>query len=332
MSLLNLGYDSDDSDGEPPQLANVPSAPPTAQNGQPTSSNGTHAETKLPSAVNPSSLGGSKPSTPGAPVPSRTLRVSSPSGVEIIRKTASNTSNSPKESSTSVSRVPARAKLSTPSSSSSSRLSPMITNERQDTASSENADSNDTEGTGWNSDNDRDRVRELLRPPQFELPPEVEGDPDPELQAKVEKYMKYMEKGIRINDSFKKPLFRNPSIMSKQIEFLGLDEYGSNYPKDIFDPHGFPADAYYDRIYNLLQSGAQQSVYTTPFTGDIGSSATSLPPSLARTISFVSNTLAANRAASSGQEPASSDSNSRPRKSKWDQPGDGDRKRPRTSN
>ena len=36
--------------------------------------------------------------------------------------------------------------------------------------------------------------------------------------------------------------------MSKLIEFLNVDEIGSNYSKDSFDPHGFPAELYYDQI------------------------------------------------------------------------------------
>lgn len=36
--------------------------------------------------------------------------------------------------------------------------------------------------------------------------------------------------------------------MSKLIEFLELDEIGSNYLKEVYDPHGFPEDAFFDRI------------------------------------------------------------------------------------
>jgi hypothetical protein len=34
--------------------------------------------------------------------------------------------------------------------------------------------------------------------------------------------------------------------MSKLIEFLGLEEYGTNLPPYLFDPKKFPKEAYYD--------------------------------------------------------------------------------------
>jgi hypothetical protein len=42
--------------------------------------------------------------------------------------------------------------------------------------------------------------------------------------------------------------FRNPHLYAKLVEFFGLDEFGSNLPKDIYDPHGFPATGYAEAI------------------------------------------------------------------------------------
>ena len=35
---------------------------------------------------------------------------------------------------------------------------------------------------------------------------------------------------------------RNPSIYEKLIEFMGIDEGGSNFPKDVFDPQKYRND------------------------------------------------------------------------------------------
>ncbi|KAM3860081.1 SAP30-binding protein [Diretmus argenteus] len=46
----------------------------------------------------------------------------------------------------------------------------------------------------------------------------------------------------------KKKEFRNPSIYEKLIQFCSIDELGTNYPKDMFDPHGWSEDSYYEAL------------------------------------------------------------------------------------
>lgn len=48
--------------------------------------------------------------------------------------------------------------------------------------------------------------------------------------------------------------FRNPSILTKLIEYLELDEYGSNFPVSVFDPKGFPEEAFYDQLAMVQQA------------------------------------------------------------------------------
>lgn len=42
------------------------------------------------------------------------------------------------------------------------------------------------------------------------------------------------------------------SIYEKLIQFCGIDELGTNYPKDMFDPHGWSEDSYYEALGKLL--------------------------------------------------------------------------------
>lgn len=42
--------------------------------------------------------------------------------------------------------------------------------------------------------------------------------------------------------------FHNPSSMQKLIEFLGLNEHASFYDPNVFDPFGFPEEAFADKI------------------------------------------------------------------------------------
>lgn len=41
------------------------------------------------------------------------------------------------------------------------------------------------------------------------------------------------------------------SIYEKLIQFCGIDELGTNYPKDMFDPHGWSEDSYYEALGKL---------------------------------------------------------------------------------
>jgi len=36
------------------------------------------------------------------------------------------------------------------------------------------------------------------------------------------------------------------------VQFLNLDEYGTNYPKERFDPHEWSEESYYDNLGKTL--------------------------------------------------------------------------------
>ena len=40
----------------------------------------------------------------------------------------------------------------------------------------------------------------------------------------------------------------NYSIYDKLVQFLGLDEFGTNYPKERFDPHEWMEESHYDHL------------------------------------------------------------------------------------
>jgi hypothetical protein len=45
--------------------------------------------------------------------------------------------------------------------------------------------------------------------------------------------------------------FKNPHIYSKLVEFVDIDETGSNFPKDIWDPFDLREEWYADKIGTL---------------------------------------------------------------------------------
>ena len=60
-----------------------------------------------------------------------------------------------------------------------------------------------------------------------------------------------LEKRIKLSrnehDERKKD-FRNPSIYEKPMSYYSIDEYGTNYPRNLFNPSSWGVDSYFDRL------------------------------------------------------------------------------------
>ncbi|XP_061563710.1 SAP30-binding protein isoform X2 [Cololabis saira] len=94
-----------------------------------------------------------------------------------------------------------------------------------------------------------EKVRNMS-PDEIRIPPEPPGRCSSQLQEKIHKlYERKLHGDFDTNTLIqKKKEFRNPSIYEKLIQFCGIDELGTNYPKDMFDPHGWSEDSYYEAL------------------------------------------------------------------------------------
>ncbi|XP_063149167.1 SAP30-binding protein isoform X2 [Candoia aspera] len=94
-----------------------------------------------------------------------------------------------------------------------------------------------------------ERVRNMS-PDEIKIPPEPQGRCSNHLQDKIQKlYERKIKEGTDMNYIIqRKKEFRNPSIYEKLIQFCAIDELGTNYPKDMFDPHGWSEDSYYEAL------------------------------------------------------------------------------------
>ncbi|KAM9716777.1 SAP30-binding protein isoform 1-T1 [Menidia menidia] len=94
-----------------------------------------------------------------------------------------------------------------------------------------------------------ERVRNMS-PDEIRIPPEPPGRCSSQLQEKIHKlYERKLHGDFDTNSHIqKKKEFRNPSIYEKLIQFCDIDELGTNYPKDMFDPHGWSEDSYYEAL------------------------------------------------------------------------------------
>jgi hypothetical protein len=84
----------------------------------------------------------------------------------------------------------------------------------------------------------------------FDIPPSPPGSPDPNLTSKLDNFQQLRDRGIYFNDRLaSNKSFRNPQLLGKLSGYVGIDdEYGTNLPPSIWDPHGFTRDQYHDVI------------------------------------------------------------------------------------
>uniref|UniRef100_U5EGX1 Putative transcriptional regulator protein hcngp n=1 Tax=Corethrella appendiculata TaxID=1370023 RepID=U5EGX1_9DIPT len=84
----------------------------------------------------------------------------------------------------------------------------------------------------------------------FSLPPEPKGKCPVELQEKISNlYEKMKNSNMDTNRIIQdRKEFRNPSIYEKLIQFCDINELGTNYPPEIYDPLQFGKESYYEEL------------------------------------------------------------------------------------
>ncbi|BGP16081.1 hypothetical protein JCM10213_007541 [Rhodosporidiobolus nylandii] len=98
---------------------------------------------------------------------------------------------------------------------------------------------------------------------EFGVSPLRTGPCKPSVEAKLANFHKLREtRGLHFNDSLHaSKAFRNPRIYAKLVEFVDVDETGSNWDKEVWDPKGLGIDASASRIAELqkLRSEAKSA-------------------------------------------------------------------------
>lgn len=104
-------------------------------------------------------------------------------------------------------------------------------------------------------DNELAQIRTLLQPPpipgaeNFGIPPPSEDPVDSELAAKVSKFLALKKQGTHFNDILmRNKSFNNPHIYAKLVDFVEVDETGSNFPKNMWDPHDVQPEWYAEEL------------------------------------------------------------------------------------
>ncbi|XP_063957092.1 SAP30-binding protein-like isoform X3 [Lytechinus pictus] len=151
------------------------------------------------------------------------------------------------------------------------------------------------------------------------LPPEPPGRCSRHLQEKINSYYK---KSLNLNQIIQRRKdFRNPSIYEKLIDFLGIDELGTNYPKDMYDPYCWKESSYYDalakaqreEIQKKKEKDKKEKTKVEFVTGMVRKTQIQAP--------LVTSTTGVAVPSTSTSNPGTGHEEEKKRKSKWDNPG-----------
>lgn len=83
----------------------------------------------------------------------------------------------------------------------------------------------------------------------FNLPTEPKGKCPQELQDKITNMYEKMKNGMDMNKVIQeRKEFRNPSIYEKLIQFCDINELGTNYPNELYDPLQWGKESFYEEL------------------------------------------------------------------------------------
>ncbi|CAE6453764.1 unnamed protein product [Rhizoctonia solani] len=111
------------------------------------------------------------------------------------------------------------------------------------------------------------QIRALLQPPpipgveNFGIPPPSEDPIDAELAAKISKFLALKKQGTHFNDILmKNKSFNNPHIYAKLVDFVEVDETGTNFPKSVWNPHDIKPEWYADELATAQKKRSAEAV------------------------------------------------------------------------
>ncbi|KAL6904460.1 HCNGP-like domain-containing protein [Trichoderma evansii] len=107
-------------------------------------------------------------------------------------------------------------------------------------------------------------IQDLTLPsvPNLDIPPSPPGSPPAGANKKIDQFLQLKKKGVHFNSKLEQSAaLRNPSLMDKLLDFVGIDEVGqyeTTLPKELWDPRGFPEWAFRDKLSKSREKLAKE--------------------------------------------------------------------------
>ena len=147
-------------------------------------------------------------------------------------------------------------------------------------------------------------------------------------------YVQARDEGQKINGHIRhSKKFRNPCLLDKLVAFLGVHEFGSNYPPELYDPKAFKREEHYDALeearreweHKQSRKQGERVEFRASSSATQLESAPSRPAGLAAApaaAAAAATAVAAAQASAASASAAAADGAAPPkRKSKWDSVG-----------
>ncbi|KAK3431179.1 hypothetical protein EUGRSUZ_E02762 [Eucalyptus grandis] len=178
---------------------------------------------------------------------------------------------------------------------------------------------------------DSAKVSDDIDPLDRFLPPPPTAKCSEELQERVRKFIAYKRAGKSFNAEVRnRKDYRNPDFLLHSVRYQDIDQIGSCFRKEVFDPHGYDPSDYYDELEVDMKREAERkdqerkkSQQVEFVAGGVQAGAPAILPKVNVPVAGVPT------AASGGlrlSDPTARDGRQN-KKSKWDKV-DGDRKNP----
>ncbi|KAM4059708.1 HCNGP-like protein [Hirsutella rhossiliensis] len=133
-------------------------------------------------------------------------------------------------------------------------------------------------------------IHDLTLPsiPNLDIPPSPSGSPPPRASKSFEQFLALKKNGTHFNSKLEQSTaLRNPGVMDKLMDFVGLDErqqYETTLSPDLWNPAAFPETAFVEKLRKSREkianqreadkaSGARSSVDFVPSTATIDANA-----------------------------------------------------------
>ncbi|XP_027365292.1 uncharacterized protein LOC113872158 isoform X2 [Abrus precatorius] len=167
------------------------------------------------------------------------------------------------------------------------------------------------------------------------LPPPPKAKCSEELQRKINKFLEYKKAGKSFNAEVRnRKDYRNPDFLLHAVRYQDIDQIGSCFSKDVFDPHGYDTSDFYDEIEADMRRESERKEQEKKKAQKVEFISGGAQPGIVAGAPRISMPVAgASAVAASGLPlvPPTADSINRDgrqnKKSKWDKV-DGDRKNP----
>ena len=113
----------------------------------------------------------------------------------------------------------------------------------------------------------------------FVTPDSPPGDVQPKLAEKYRKQVAAMREGHSVNYFIRhQKRFRNPCLLEQLVNFLKVQECGSNYPTHLYDPNAFGEHEYYDKLEEARKAWEARQARKPGERVEFRSGGTQLPP------------------------------------------------------